>query len=201
MALLGLVVFPLAVGLGAVAPTLVSVLFDERWRSIGPMLVLLSALSVTRPVGWTVASYLQAAGQPVRILWLEGLKLGCLLGGIATLGRVSPLHTCGAVGLAFALHALASLWVIERLEGVPLRRSLGSLMPALLSCVPLVGAVLGVRGACEHAGPIRPIFALSLEIVAGAGGYLLGAWLVARRASADLLARLGEALGRRRNAA
>jgi lipopolysaccharide exporter len=98
MALLGLVVFPLAVGLGAVAPTLVSVLFDQRWRSIGPMLVLLSALSVTRPVGWTVASYLQALRRPGLILWLELLKLVCLMGGIVTFGRLSPLWTCGAVG-------------------------------------------------------------------------------------------------------
>jgi lipopolysaccharide exporter len=200
MALLGLVVFPLAVGLGAVAPTLVSVLFDERWRSIGPMLVLLSALSVTRPVGWTVASYLQASGRPVHILWLEVLKLVCLLGGIATLGRASPLFACGAVGLAFALHALASLWVIQRVEGVPLGRSIACLLPALGACIPLVAAVLGARLAWEHAGAIPRVVALLLEIAAGTAGYLLGAWFMARRASEDLLARLVEALRARREA-
>lgn len=201
MALLGLVVFPLAVGLGAVAPTLVSVLFDERWRSIGPMLVLLSALSVTRPVGWTVASYLQASGRPVHILWLEVLKLVCLLGGIATLGRVSPLFACGAVGVAFALHALASLWVIQRVEGVPLGRSLACLVPPLAACIPMVGAVLAARVAWAHAGGVPPVVALLFEITAGAIGYLLGAWLMARRASEDLLARLLEAVRARRETA
>jgi len=201
MALLGLVVFPLAVGLGAVANTLVAVLFDERWRSIGPMLMLLSALSVTRPVGWTVASYLQASGKPVQILWLEAFKLVVLLGGIATLGRTSPLAACAAVGLAFALHALASLWVIERSDGVPLRKSLACLVPALLACVPLVGGVFLARAGYAHADRGRPIVSLVLEIAAGAAGYLLGAWLVARRATLDLVARLVEALRSRREPA
>jgi PST family polysaccharide transporter len=164
------------------------------------MLVLLSALSVTRPVGWTVASYLQASGRPVPILWLELLKLVCLLGGIATLGRTSPLFACGAVGLAFALHALASLWVIQRVEGVPLGRSVACFLPALGACVPLVGAVLAARVAWEHAGAIPRVVALGFEIAAGAAGYLVGAWLMARRASEDLLARLLEALRAKREA-
>src|SRR6185503_11117155 len=67
MMLLSLVVFPLAVGLGAVAPTLVATIFDARWRPLAPMLVLLSALSVARPLGWAVASYLQAQQLPRRI--------------------------------------------------------------------------------------------------------------------------------------
>ncbi|HTM44850.1 MAG TPA: oligosaccharide flippase family protein, partial [Polyangiaceae bacterium] len=41
LSLLSLIVFPLAVGLGAVAPSLVAVIFDPRWQAIGPMLILL----------------------------------------------------------------------------------------------------------------------------------------------------------------
>jgi PST family polysaccharide transporter len=200
MALLGLVVFPLAVGLGAVAPSLVAVLFDARWVSIGPMLVLLSALSVTRPVGWTVASYLQASGRPKQILWLELVKLGCLVGSICTLGRLSPLWTCAAVGVAFALHAIASLWVVAREDGVPLRRSVGCLLPPLAACIPLVVAVLGVRAAGQMAGGLVPIGELALEIAAGTLGYLAGAWFFARESSAELASRLLDAVRTRREA-
>jgi PST family polysaccharide transporter len=200
MALLGLVVFPLAVGLGAVAPTLVSVLFDRRWSSIGPMLVLLSALSVTRPVGWTVASYLQALQRPGLILWLELLKLACLMGGIASFGRLSPLWTCGAVGLAFALHAFASLAVVSRLEALPLGDSIGSLLPALGACVPLVAAVLAVRSALATLGEPKPWLSLALQVTVGALGYALGAFVVARRTSEDLLERLLDVVRSRRTA-
>jgi lipopolysaccharide exporter len=151
-------------------------------------------LSVARPVGWTVASYLQATGQPVRILWLELAKLVCLVGLIVTLGRVSPLWTCGAVGMAFGIHALASLWVIQRSDGVPIRRSLGCLMPALAACVPLVAGVLAARSGCVAIGGIGSLAQLLIEIAAGALGYLLGAWGLARDASSELLGRLVDAL-------
>jgi PST family polysaccharide transporter len=201
LSLLALVVFPLAVGLGAVAPTLVVVLFDARWQSIAPMLVVLSALSVTRPVGWVVASYLQARHLPSRIFALEIVKLVCLVGGIVSFGRISPLATCAAVGFAFAIHALLSLWLVEKIDGIPLRSTLASLAPALGACVPMTIAVLAARALMLKAGGVTPVFALAVEVAAGAGAYAVGAWLFARRVSEDLIARLVEAVRARREVA
>jgi len=201
MSLLGLVVFPLAVGLGAIAPSLVAVLFDARWRSIGPMLVLLSALSVTRPVGWVVASYLQATVRPKQILRLEVLKLVSLVVGICTFGQASPLWACAAVGVTFALHALASLWILDRDDGIPLRSSLACLWPCLAACAPLVLGVLGARAAAQGIGGLSKATELALEILAGALGYLIGGWAFAREASADLLSRLLDAVRSKREPA
>jgi lipopolysaccharide exporter len=192
LSLLALVVFPLAIGLGAVAPTLVATIFDERWRPLGPMLVLLSALSVARPVGWTVASYLQARQLPRRIFALEALKLVCLLGGMMTLGRQGPLWTCASVGLAFGLHGLASLWMVRQLDGIKLRRSLACLAPALAACAVMAIAVLATRAALS--GTQRPIVALAAEVSIGAAAYLGAAAVFARRASVELVTRLREAL-------
>jgi PST family polysaccharide transporter len=194
MGMLGLVVFPLAVGLGAVAPTLVAVIFDARWRPLAPMLVLLSALSVARPVGWTVASYLQARQLPRLILWLEVGKLVLLVSGILTFGRRSPLWTCVAVGVAFAVHGLASLWVVRQTDQVPLRRSLGSLWPALAACLVLALAVLVVRSGVAAWGNVRPTLALALEVLGGALAYVLAALVLARDACRDLIAKLRDAL-------
>jgi lipopolysaccharide exporter len=192
MSLLGLVVFPLAVGLGAVAPTLVATLFDERWRPMGPMLVLLAALSVTRPVGWTVASYLQARQLPRRIFWLEACKLCLLVGGIVSYGRLSPLWTCGAVGVAFAGHALASLWVVRQVDGIPLRRTLGSLWPAFVSCLVMVVAVLATRAVLPSALPAA--LRLTFEVLSGAVAYVLAVLLLARSVSRELYTKLRVAL-------
>jgi len=194
LGLLGLVVFPLAVGLGAVAPTLVAAIFDARWRAMGPMLLLLSALSVTRPVGWTVASYLQARQLPRRILWLEAFKLGLLLLSMFTIGRRSPVWTCAAVGIAFAGHALASLWVVRQVDGVPLRRSLGSLWPALAACLVMGGAVWLVRGALGQAPPLRPALQLVIEVGVGALAYLAAVLLFARQVGQELVTKLRMAL-------
>ena len=196
MTLLALVVFPLAVGLGAVAETLVAVLFDPRWEAVGPMLMLLAALSITRPIGWTVASYLQARKLTKAVMVLEGLKAVFVVASIATIGRLGVLWTCGAVGIAFALHTLASLWVVRRADAIPLRVSLGGLLGPFAACVPMVLVVLGVRRLA--AGGVGELSLLVLETLGGAIAYVVSAWLLAPRASRELLSRLREALGSRR---
>ena len=192
--LLALVVFPLAIGLGAVAPTLVAAVFDARWRPMAPMLVILSALSVTRPVGWTVESYLQAREMPRLILLLEAFKVVALLACIATFGRAGPLDTCAAVGVAFGAHALLSLWLARRVDGVPLGASLRGMGSALVACVPMVAAVLVVRHGLAAAGGVSPVVALVVEILAGAVGYGFGALFAARSLAEDLLTRVTDAL-------
>ena len=193
--LLGLVVFPLAVGLGAIAPTLVRAILRPEWWDVGPMLTVLAALSVTRPLGWTIASYLQARDRPTAIMYLEGLKLVCLIAFIVALGRFGPLWACGAVGIAFGAHALASIWVVQRLDGVPFFRLLGRAVPPLAACVPMIGAVLAVRYWGNEA---RPFLALGEEIGVGALAYVASAFLVAGPTARDLVRVVREA--RRKNA-
>ena len=184
----------MAVGLGVVAPTLVATIFDERWRPLGPMLVLLSALSVARPVGWAVASYLQARQLPRYIFGLEAFKLVCLMGFIVSIGRTGPLWTCAAVGVAFGAHGLASLWVIREVDAIPLRRSLGSLAPALSASLVMVAVVLVVRVILTRLGPAPAPLALLVEVTTGALAYLLAAVVLARRVSQELVSKLRDAL-------
>jgi PST family polysaccharide transporter len=160
------------------------------------MLLLLSALSVTRPVGWTIASYLQARQVPRQVMALELLKLFALLVAIATIGRAGPLWTCGAVGVAFALHTLASLWAVRRADGIPMASSLGALAPPLLACIPLLAAAVAMRLVLEAAG-VAPLTALILETLAGAVAYLTAVWFVAREPVRELISRVSEALANR----
>jgi lipopolysaccharide exporter len=186
------------VGLGAVAPTLVHTMLKPAWHDVAPMLTILSALSVTRPIGWTINSYLQARDATRAIMILEFVKLVAIVAAIVTLGRISPLWACGAVGVAFALHALASLWVVRKIDQIPLARTIGRCLPPLFACAPMVLAVLGVRWALAHAGiEIRGV-GLVLELVAGAIGYVVGALVLARSVSLDFLNLVKNAVRRRR---
>jgi PST family polysaccharide transporter len=195
LTLLAMVVFPLAVGLAAVAPTLVATIFDARWRPIGPMLIVLSALSVTRPIGWTIQSYLQVRGLTLHIFWLEAFKLVCLLLGIVTFGRTSPLFTCVAVGVAFGAHALLCLWLTQRIDALPLRRVFGGLGGPLAACAVMAAAVVTVRVAFGLSERLSPALALAVEVVVGVIGYVLGALLFARSASRELVDRVMDAVG------
>jgi PST family polysaccharide transporter len=198
LSLLAVVVFPLAVGLGAVAETVVRALLDPRWAPVAPMLMVLSALSITRPIGWTVTSYLQARQLPRLIMWLDAFRLAILMLAILTLGRLSPLWACVAVGVAFGSHMLATFLAVRRVDGVPLRRSLGSIAGPLAACVPMVIAVLLARRTLVALAPSAPVLvALAVEVVVGAAAYLAAALTIVPEPLRELVARVVDAVRRR----
>jgi PST family polysaccharide transporter len=195
--LLALVTFPLAVGLGAVAETTVRTLLKPEWRDVGPMLAILSALSVVRPVGWTISSYLLARNRPRVDASLEAFKLATLALLLFTVGRTGPLWACAAVGAAFGAHAVASMLVVQWLDGVSFAAFGARCAPPLLACAPMVGAVILVRHLASAVGRHLRGLDLALEIVTGALAYALAAPVIARTTSRDLLGLLRDTRRRR----
>jgi PST family polysaccharide transporter len=198
--LLCLVVFPLAVGLGAIAPSLVAALLAPKWQSVAPMLVVLSALSVVRPVGWTVQAYLQASHRPRTAMWLGLAKIALLLASLLALGHLTrdPIVTCGAVGLAFGMHSFASMAVVSRADGVRMPEFLWRCAPPLVATVPMAAAVVGVRYLLARMGVESAGAALVVELVAGGVVYVASAFVVARETAMDFLRLVRDALQRRR---
>jgi PST family polysaccharide transporter len=195
--LLALVTFPLAVGLGAIAPTLVEALLKPEWRDVGPMLALLSVLSVVRPLGWTISAYLLARDRPRQDAALEVLKLLAVIVSVLTLGRLGPLWACAAVGVAFALHALASMVVVQLVDGVTGVDLAARCGGPLVACAPMVAAVLGTRIGLAGVGIDSAALQLVAEIAVGAFVYPLAALLVARATALDFIAVATSALHRR----
>jgi PST family polysaccharide transporter len=195
--LLALVTFPLAVGLGAVAPTLAGALLRPGWRDIGPMIAVLSVLSVVRPIGWTIAAYLLAQGRPRIDAALEVLKLAAVVALLLTLGRRGPLWACAAVGLGFGAHAVASMIAVEVLDGVKASAMAAGCAAPLLACVPLSVAVLAARHLLAGIEGHPRGLDLPIEVLAGACAYVVAAPLLARSASRDALALWRLALRRR----
>lgn len=198
--LLALVVFPLAVGLGAVAPTLVDTLLRDEWAGVAPFLAILSFLSVVRPIGWTIASYLQARDMPVPVMMLSIFKVVLLLGLIVLLGQIGPLMAAVAVGIAFAAHAWASLWVVKRADDLPMRDVAVPLIGPTAACILMVAGIQLTRLALQ---PLEPAGWLLLiaEIATGALVYVLASLVLARSASRDLLGLLRRVVSRGRGAA
>ena len=63
-ALLSLVLFPLAVGLGLVAHALIAVILPaNQWQEVAPLLTVLACISVFRPITWVLSGR-----QPLREL-------------------------------------------------------------------------------------------------------------------------------------
>jgi PST family polysaccharide transporter len=194
--MISLVMFPLAFGLGAVAPTVGEAFLDRKWAAVGPMLGFLAILSAPRPMAQIIQSYLYA-GQRLRITpALEWLSLGVMVVAIVTVGRIGILWACGAVGAAFVLRTLALLVVVQRLDRIPLRRFLLPLLRPLAACVAMVAAIYCVRPAL---GELAPAIRLIVEIAVGAAVYLAGARLIFRSAAVEFLGLVRSGIARKTN--
>ncbi|HZO12621.1 MAG TPA: oligosaccharide flippase family protein [Polyangiaceae bacterium] len=190
--LLALLVFPLAIGLGAIAHDLVRAIFDARWAPVAPMLVVLSALSILRPIGWLVGNYLQALARTRTVLALEGVRAASVAGFVLGLGQLGVLWACAGIGCAFGVATFAGLWSLHKADQLPLTALLRPLVRPLLACIPMAIAVLGVR----HALDLSAWLAVLLQLVAGAVAYVGGALLIASDQARDMLGLLRRAFHR-----
>lgn len=191
-ALLALIVFPLAVGLGAIAPTLVELLFTAEWQGIAPLLIVLSVLGVARPIGWTVSAYLQALDRPRWVLILELGKVIALLVGIVAFAALGPVWAAAGVGAAFVVHSVACLWVVQRMERLPSWELVAPMLGPLAASIAMVGAVLAVRWIALGAGAPLGV-TLAAEIAIGAVTYVGVGLVVMPQRARDLYSLLRRA--------
>jgi PST family polysaccharide transporter len=198
-ALLSLIIFPLAVGLGVVADTLIAVIMSPEWQEVAPFLTVLAALSVVRPIGWVVSSYLQAQERNKPLMYLEMLKIVTLLGGMLALSPFGAHAAAGAVGAAFAINAVLGVWLV--LQNGPRPRVLieGFLRP-LFAAGAMAAAVLAVRFGLQELGVEQVGMLLVAEIVVGAIVYVGVALVVCRDTARDLLSVVRQVRSRRSGA-
>ena len=190
-ALLSLVIFPLAMGLGLIAYPLIAVVLPaNEWQEVAPLLTVLACLSVFRPITWVLSAYLEAEQKTNRLMSLELAKLVLLLGGIALLAPYGLRVAAGAVGIAFGATAIAGVVMVAR-EGPSPRRLFGGFLRPLAACAVMAIVVLGI-----HHELANPILQLVIEIVAGAIAYVLAALVISRETSRDLLQLLQRATRR-----
>jgi len=186
-ALLSLVIFPLAIGLGLVAYPLIALLLPaNEWQEVAPLLAVLTTLSVFRPIMWVLSAFLEAEGKTNRLMFLELAKVALLLGAFVLLHRFGLRAAAGAVGFAFGATAVAGVFVVVR-EGVsPVRLFVGFMQP-LIACGVMAAAVTVVRLVLFALGIDHPAAVLVIEIAVGAVVYVAAALRVARETSRDLL--------------
>lgn len=197
-ALLSLVIFPLAIGLGFVAYPLIELLLPaNKWQEVAPLLVVLACLSIFRPIMWVLSAYLEAETKTNRLMVLELAKVVLLIGGIAILQPYGVRAAAGAVGLAFGLTSIGGVIMVVR-EGVSLRALLVGFVQPLAACAVMGLAVKGVSQVLVLGGLDRPAVLLIAGIVAGALAYVAAALVFARSSSRDLLRLLKGAVKRDR---
>jgi lipopolysaccharide exporter len=195
-ALMSLVVFPLAVGLGTVAPTLVRGLLNEAWQGVAPLLMVLAVLSVVRPMGWGVSAYLASFSRTQTIMILQGLKLVLLFSCIVAFSPLGPVWTAVSVGIAFGVQAFVSIGLVIRTDAIPAWPLVSAVVRPLAACGVMAAGVLGARHGMLALGVAAPRVILVVELIAGAVTYVVAALALAGPTARDFLQLLRRALKR-----
>ncbi len=142
LSLVGFAVFPLAAGLCGISRPL-SLFLNDTWQALDVrmMLLVLSLLSIARPIEWSVRVYLQVAGQTRLIMFIEWAKVVVIMAAIFALGQLGPIAACVAVGGTFIASAFAYVVAVGRTAKVPLGRLVWALARPLF-CAGVVAASL-----------------------------------------------------------
>ena len=199
--LMGLVVSPLGVGLGAIAPTVVATFFDARWAMMAPMLTILSIMTVFRPMIWSVLSFAQAA-QNTRIVMISSfVRAAVVLSLVAICGAAGgPNWACVGAGIGYALHAMLTIVIGARTIGLPAGAYLASVARPLLPCIPMYIGVVALQHGLAVAEAPR-VVSLAAQVIAGGVVYIAAAFALCRPGVDELL-RIGrDAIRSRRPAA
>jgi len=185
--LLGLVMFPLSIGLGVMGPTIVAAFLAPAWQPVGPRVAILAAVSAVYPLGFAIHSYLNASNHPRWVMVLGLIRTAVLLGSLALLGWLGgPLWACVGVGLGFGVYAFLGILVASRLEDISPVPLLRGLRGPLLACLPMVAAVLAIRYLLRAAGVEAPIAFVIIELLAGAAAYVGAALVLAQAVAREL---------------
>jgi lipopolysaccharide exporter len=198
LSLLSMITSPLVLGLGAVAPSLVAAFLKADRADVAPMLSVLAVMSLTRPLMWASAAYLQATDRPRILMVLEVTTVTSMVVGLVTLGRISVIWACVAVGIATFVRVIVTAMVLKKIDGIGLWAFFKPQLMPVIACLPMTAAVVGVRHllAGFH---LHPLVSLIAEIGVGGVAYLVSAWVVANPTFRDVLDLAKRAAKRRRS--
>lgn len=198
--LMALVIFPLAVGLGAVAPTLVSTFFDARWLEVAPMLAILSVLSIARTMAAPLVAFMQAQHRQRPLMVLSIAKVVILLVGIRIFASTgSPLWTCVGVGATFVIDTLLCMVIVRITDGIKILPLVAGIVPVVITSAIMGAGVYATRIGLQSIGIGAGWRSLILEIIAGGIVYVAAAFVVARPIALDVLDQVKKIIQRRRN--
>ena len=196
-ALMTLVVAPLGVGLGAVAPTLVAAFFDAKWAAIAPMLVILSVMTIFRPMAWPVTAYLQAAQRPRLVMYASVSRALVIVALVALFGLLGgPLWATAGACIGYAFHAAFTIGAAGVGTGMPIRDYLAAVARPFMLCVPMFLGTVAV-GWLLASSSLPIVAILTIQMGCGAVIYGVAAFVFARPITMTLLKLGAAAVGRR----
>ena len=126
--------------------------------------------------------------------WVLVITLGVF--ALFLLRTSGPLWACLAAGVAYSSHAACGLWLVKRQDSVAIVPILRELLPAIVACVPMVLAVLGIRYLLNDSLGVGWLLLIS-EVVTGMITYVVAMRVFSPKAFRGVVAQLTTVIFRR----
>lgn len=129
---------PIALALMITGPDLIPLVYGERWLPAVPILRVLVAAAMLRPIWDNTFSFFVGYGQPQRAIWIGAVQLGVLFAlGWVLVGYFGSVGVGFAVIVAYLVALALAYWITRDLLRLDLMDLFGW---------PLVAALLTVGG-------------------------------------------------------
>ncbi|VWX53508.1 lipopolysaccharide biosynthesis protein [Novosphingobium sp. 9U] len=176
-------VVPMFVGLSAVAPDVVPMVFGQQWATSAGLLSMLCFVGLFIPLTNFKSSVLIARGAYRHVLYLNALECALSLlcaAAFAPFGLVSA--TVGYIVRAAIATPLGFVY-LERVAGISALRSAKAAVAAAISAGAMLAATYALRHALPH--DLAPIWRLVLLVCLGAVTYCAAVLVTDRKLLAD----------------
>lgn len=175
--LTSLIAFPAFLGLIAIAPEMVSLVFGGKWDPSVPTMRVLALAGLIRSILDVNGVVMKSLGHPTRRLAIMGLTSALLVATFLVVVRWGILAV--AIGFTCVTYLMGPLWVLasHRLIRLDARRYWDQIWPPLVASTTMVGVVFLLK---RPSGNLPLIWHTAALILAGALTYLGTLWLVKR---------------------
>ena len=178
--------FPVFIGLAALAPELVPVVFGEKWAPSIPVMQVLSLIGILQSVLFFNGSVIKASGKPSWQLWIMFLNAVCSVGGFLLAVKWGIVAVAASFVIVGYLLAPISYIAVGRLIKINFRTYLWQFIPSLAASLMMVLVIMGLKYLFRDQA-LNAYLELSIYLLSGALTYILVIGLTARQLYQELL--------------
>lgn len=177
---IAMVIFPVMMGLSVIGKHLIPVLMSDKWADSIPLFEILCYAGIAAPFTPLFNSFILAKSRSGDFLLFEVLRK------LVLLGLIVGFVYWGVTGLAVSwviysyLSVLIGLFFLNRLIGYGVRTFLRDIFPFCAGALAMVAAIWPLKWLIG-----APVVCLTLQVVAGAGVYIVAMRLFAPEVYAE----------------
>ncbi len=166
---MAIVLFPVALSLSALGPTITTLVFGREWRAAGWALMALAGVSIGLAVVSVASETFKVLGRPGELPKVHAVSAVASAGCMLALLPLGMIGVAGGLSLGWCIVAAYAIKRMQAVVGLPAKAVLHTLVLPLLvgAAVSLIGYVAdtGVVHADRH-GAVIGLIALSAELLA-----------------------------------